>query len=155
MTTGSGGVALRVEQLSKTFLGQRALDDVTFELRYVSLGLPAVVDGPVLRCTDGAASTVRNSLITSTSDDPEIDCPNLKVETSALEMSLEGNETLVEVDVDWFADYLTGDFHLSDPHPEAIDPAAIWRTGDPTTDIDGDLRPAKDGSHDFAGADAL
>ena len=33
MTTGSSGVALRVEQLSKTFLGQRALDDVSFELR--------------------------------------------------------------------------------------------------------------------------
>jgi hypothetical protein len=34
-----------------------------------------------------------------------------------------------------------------------IDTAAIWQTGDPTTDIDGDPRPSTDGSPDIAGAD--
>jgi hypothetical protein len=126
--------------------------DGTFELRYVSVGLPAVVAGPALRCTNGAASRVRNSLITSTHGDQEIECPNLTVETSALEMSLGDNNVILEdFDVDWFDGYLTGDFHLSGMHPDGIAMAAIWTTGDPMEDIEGDTRQTD--SPDFAGAD--
>ena len=146
--------------LTNSFVGGSAgspalqANDGTFELLYVTMGLPAVIAGPALQCTDGSTSTVRNSLITSTHADPEIDCPNLTVDTSALEMSLPNNVSLGDVDVAWFADYLNGDYLLTPTHPAAIDTAATWLTGDPSTDIDGtDARPTVDGSPDVAGAD--
>jgi hypothetical protein len=53
----------------------------------------------------------------------------------------------------WFVSYAAGDFHLSGTHPAVINTAAIWITGDPPTDIDGDPRPTTDGTPDVAGAD--
>ena len=41
------------------------------------------------------------------------------------------------------------------PPPVPIAAAAIWSEGDPLVDIDGALRPAIEGSPDFAGADRL
>jgi hypothetical protein len=40
-------------------------------------------------------------------------------------------------------------------YPTEIETAALWETGDPTTDIDGDSRPVTDGTPDFAGADRI
>jgi hypothetical protein len=53
----------------------------------------------------------------------------------------------------WFTGFAGGDFHLSGTHPAALELAATWMTGDPTTDIDGDARPTMDGATDVAGAD--
>ncbi|WP_106092993.1 right-handed parallel beta-helix repeat-containing protein [Enhygromyxa salina] len=126
----------------------------TFDLLYVTMGLPAVLGGPALECSDGTMSTVRNSLITSTHSDPELDCPNVSISASALEALVGDNVALGDVEVGWFDGYLSGDFHLSGSQPAATDTAAIWQSGDPSTDIDGDPRPTQDGP-DFAGADVL
>ncbi len=145
--------------LTNSFVGGSAdspalrVNDGTFELLYVTVGLPTVLGGPALECTDGSSSMMRNSLITSVHADPEVDCPNLTVSTSALEMSLGDNVSLGDMDVGWFDGYLAGDYHLSGTHPPAIDTAATWLSGDPTTDIDGDPRPTTDQSPDVAGAD--
>ncbi len=53
----------------------------------------------------------------------------------------------------WFVDYPNGNFHLTPNAPAALSTAATWQTGDPKTDIDGDLRPTTDGTADYAGAD--
>jgi hypothetical protein len=145
--------------LTNSFVGGSAdspalrVNDGTFELLYVTVGLPPSVGGPALECTDGSSSMMRNSLITSVHADPEVDCPNLSVSTSALEMFLGDNVSLGDMDVGWFDGYLAGDYHLSGTHPPAIDTAATWLSGDPTTDIDGDPRPTTDQSPDVAGAD--
>jgi hypothetical protein len=68
-------------------------------------------------------------------------------------MSIGDNVALGDVQIGWFTNYLTGDFHLSAMHPGAIDTAAVWMTGDPMVDIDGDARVNTDGSPDVAGAD--
>jgi hypothetical protein len=145
--------------LTNSFVGGSAdspalsVSDGTFELRYATLGLPAVLGGAALDCADGSLSSVRNSLITSTHADPEVDCPNLTITGSALEMSQGDNVALGNLVVGWFDGYLAGDFHLSGTHPAAINTAATWQTGDPTIDIDGDARPDSNGAADVAGAD--
>jgi hypothetical protein len=155
ITVDGGGMLV----LENSFVGGSAdspalsVSDGTFELRYATLGLPAVLGGAALDCTDGSLSTVRNSLITSTHADPEVDCPNLTITGSALEMSQGDNVALGNLVVGWFDGYLAGDFHLSGTHPAAINTAATWQTGDPTIDIDGDARPDSDGAADAAGAD--
>ena len=53
----------------------------------------------------------------------------------------------------WFANWANGDLRLSPTAPAALATAAKWQLGDPTTDIDGDLRPTTDGADDYAGAD--
>lgn len=74
-----------------------------------------------------------------------VDCPNLTITGSALEMSQGDNIALGNLDVGWFDGYLAGDFHLSGTHPAAINTAATWQTGD--------ARPDSDGAADVAGAD--
>jgi hypothetical protein len=107
-----------------------------------------------LLCDDGTNTTVRNSLLVARTGSDELTCPNVTVTDSALEMDVAGNISLGDMPgITWFMDYATGDFHLSGSHPAAIDTAATWQTGDPTTDIDGEPRPTTDGSPDFAGAD--
>jgi hypothetical protein len=63
------------------------------------------------------------------------------------------NVSLGPMDIAWFIDYPVGQMHLSDLAPPAIATAAVWSSGDPKTDIDGQSRPAVDGATDFAGAD--
>jgi hypothetical protein len=154
--TVDGGGALMLEN---SFVSGSAdspalrVSDGTFELLYATLGLPPSLGGPALECTDGSLSTVRNSLITSTEADPEVDCPNLTITGSALEISQGDNVALGNLDVGWFGGYLAGNYLLSGTHPAAIDTAATWQTGDPPTDIEGDARPTAGGSSDAAGAD--
>jgi hypothetical protein len=70
-----------------------------------------------------------------------------------MEMIVAGNTALGSMNTNWFMNYVTGDFHLSAMHPGTIDTAAVWMTGDPMVDIDGDARVNTDGSPDVAGAD--
>lgn len=109
-----------------------------------------------LSCTDLAVVQIRNSLLVSLSDEDELQCVSSSVETSALEMDLEGNTVLSPMDTSWFVDYPSGDLSLADgEYPAEIEVAATWREGDPSTDINDDPRPTADGDVDFAGADRL
>ena len=106
-----------------------------------------------LTCDLAATVTVRNSLFVARTDSDEISCA-ATIEHSAAELDLGGtNASLGSMATTWFMGYGTGDFHLVPAHPVAIDTAALWSTGDPLTDIDGDPRPTVDGTPDFAGAD--
>jgi len=110
-----------------------------------------------LSCDDGSGTSVRNSLVVSRSDDDEIQCPSVTVTTSATELDLGGDNTsLGAFDTAWLVpEFAQGDFSLSGNQPAGIATAAIWLTGDPATDIDGEPRPETDGAEDFAGADRL
>jgi hypothetical protein len=106
-----------------------------------------------LLCDGDQNVTVRNSLLVSASDDDELQCPSASVTSSALEMANGDNLLLGSMSSAWFTDYDNGDFHIAQAQP-GLEAAATWQTGDPATDIDGDLRPTTDGP-DFAGADVI
>jgi hypothetical protein len=54
---------------------------------------------------------------------------------------------------DWFLNYSQGDLHLNNDGLTDFAGLAIWKTGDPLTDIDGELRSGIDGTPEHAGAD--
>ena len=130
-----------------------AMTSGTLEANYVTLGA-GFGTSAALTCADGVGKAVRNSLLVSRSANPELACPNITITESALEMMVGSNLALGDVDtLAWFDGYGTGDFGLSDTAPPNLATAAIWQSGDPTTDIDGDLRPTTPGTPDYAGAD--
>lgn len=107
-----------------------------------------------LACNSGSAVEVRNSVLASVDDVPEMACASADVSTTASETKTpgDGNATLGGLQADWFVDVNTGDFHLDTP-PAAVSNTATWQAGDPLTDIDGDPRPSTEGAPDYAGAD--
>jgi hypothetical protein len=81
---------------------------------------------------------------------PEIVCEDASITYSATETLFPGtgNVDLGNMVPSWF----TSDLHLA-TIPADVLTAAQWNTGDPTTDIDGELRPTVDATADVAGAD--
>ena len=130
------------------------LQGATAEVLYSTLGAGLGVTTS-LACDAPSTVTVRNSLITSRSADVEVVCTGLDASYTAAEALLDGtsNVALGDMDVAWFDGFNAGDFGLTAMHPAAVDTSAQWTVGDPPTDIDGDPRPAVDGTPDFAGAD--
>lgn len=102
-----------------------------------------------LRCSGTGTIDVRNSLLVARTDDPEIDCATDSLVTSATEAELG------DMNTNWFTagGFAAGDFHLSASAPAQLLTTAQWMTGDPATDIDGDLRPGVNATADVAGAD--
>jgi hypothetical protein len=120
-----------------------------FQVLYSTLG-GGYSDSRALVCAEGtgSGSSVRNSIIVSYSEESEYDCDAAQIDASFTE-----TETAFDDNSNWFIDYDDGDFHLdANNYPPAIATTAIWAPGDPTTDIDGDLRPT---GPDFAGADRV
>jgi hypothetical protein len=92
-------------------------------------------------------------LLVAGTDSAELTCIGATVTDNALEMDVVGNTALGSMDVNWFTNLPAGDFRLSMTHPGLIDTAAVWMTGDPAEDIEGDDRGTMDGSPAVAGAD--
>jgi hypothetical protein len=114
------------------------------------------IDAPAVECLlDGANVIIRNSVVVSRSGTDETQsCAGANITTSALEMPIVGNTDLPTMtDTSWFQNFNAGNFRLSGTQPAEISTAAIWLTGDPSTDIDGNPRPTIDGMLDHAGAD--
>lgn len=108
-----------------------------------------------LSCTSPVAVTVRNSLLFSLDNESsEVACDGAILSFNAAETMLPGtdNTMLNELQADWFVNVNGGDFTLDVP-PKGLSTAAEWQDGDPPADIDGDPRPATNGSPDYAGAD--
>jgi hypothetical protein len=109
--------------------------------------------GPISMSCDGATiGEVRNSIVAA--GDGTIDCASVSfsfnvVDTAGLAGS--DNDVLSFDPLAWFPGIAMSDFHITMGPPFAD--AAEWSTGDPLTDIDGDPRPAIDGTPDYAGAD--
>jgi hypothetical protein len=116
---------------------------------------------PALRCSSPVAVDVRNSIIVSQGGTPpdELACPSAAVTYSATEgvVAGDGNENVGPfpgmMPATWFVDFTAGDYALQNQGLTVFADIAQWSTGDPLTDIDGDLRPTDDGSPDYAGAD--
>jgi len=129
------------------------VNDAAASIVYTTLG--AGSDGAAaLVCSGSPAVAIRNSLIVSLSSADEIVCSEAMIEDSVAELDLGvSNVGLGPMDALWFVGYASGNFHLTPARPESIALTADWRLGDVRVDIDGDLRPARDGSVDYAGAD--
>jgi hypothetical protein len=131
-----------------------AINGATAAIVYVTSGA-GFGTATALSCDPAATVIARNSLfVAEDAAGEEVQCPNATIVHSAAELDLGGTNTaLGPMNTNWFAGYGTGDFSLSAMHPGGIATAAQWNDGDPTTDIDGDLRPTVDGTADYAGAD--
>ena len=134
--------------------GVRAVDVVngTVDVTYSTLGAGFGSGAAGLLCADGTGSSIRNSIVLTYGGDPELVCDNAAMSGNITEMDVPAFDD----QSGWFLDFSNGDFHLvPGMYPAAIDTAAQWQTGDPTTDIDGDARPTRDGTPDSAGADLI
>ena len=121
------------------------LANTEVEILYTTVILGEEGDAGV-ECTNIISGSIRNSLLLTAGDAPELDCPAFEVTDTVFEFALP------DFDSAWFAadppfGLIEGEF------PPELAEAAVWTKGDPVTDIDGDLRPSVDGSLDFAGAD--
>ena len=123
----------------------------TATIVYSTLGAGFGAGAAGLACIEGSAVSLRNSVVLTYGEDPEVECPNVEQTGNILEADVPPFDD----QSNWFVDFSGGDYHLSGMHPVDINNAALWQTGDPLTDIDGDPRPDTDGSQDFAGADVL
>jgi hypothetical protein len=154
---GSGMLMLENSFVGGDINDQSAINIVNgaAEIKYVTVaaGFGAATS---ITCANGAGVTIRNSLMVARTDLDEVQCPGAEVLNCALEMMLASNTALGAMTTAWFSGYMSGDFHLNPGvYPTEIETAALWETGDPTTDIDGDSRPVTDGTPDFAGADRI
>jgi len=127
-----------------------ALNDSTLDMLYTTAAGGSVIGGQTraLFCEGGASAIVRNSILVSLDPMPEVECSGVVLTNSATEA-----ETGPLDAVGWFGGYVAGDFLLTMPGADIFRDIAQWQSGDPSTDIDGDLRPSMDATPDYAGAD--
>jgi hypothetical protein len=155
---GGGIVAENAAELvlRNCFVGSGALDvDVitldasSLDMLYTTVGGGAVLGGRAraLYCEGALTAEIRNSILVSADPMPEVECPGVISTNSAMEADVG------PLNGTWFMSYVTGDFHFTPTGATTFAAVAQWKTGDPLTDIDGDLRPTDDGSPDHAGAD--
>lgn len=113
--------------------------------------------GSALACASDSPGEVRNSILLSGEGSEAIQCVNADVSYSVsdiVDLPGAGN-----VQHPYFPSEFdnpgVGEAHLrSDPDPDVFR-IAVWRDGDPATDVDGDLRPLVDGAPDWAGFDLI
>jgi hypothetical protein len=132
------------------------VDSAELELLYATVvaGVFTATPTRALACTGTTTVNVRNSFLLATGMQTEVACNGAMVSRTASEALLpgSGNEMLPAFDASWFLNFGSANFRLGDP-PEIVHTTARWLTGDPPVDIDGDLRPTRDGDLDAAGAD--
>jgi hypothetical protein len=105
-------------------------------------------------CTNAGAVALRNAIVFGQSAATSVDCAGATATTSVIDSMMltgEGNVTVPGLDPAWFVDPETGNFAIKAGAP--FEDVAVWLTGDPTGDYDGDARPGSDGAKDYAGAD--
>jgi hypothetical protein len=132
-------------------------DNAEISISYTTLihdpntGAPPFNQG--LECLSVSSVTVRNSIIVG-DEPPSVDCAEAVIDNSVLDSAHgQGSGNVDLQPADWSSVFLVPgtNFHvLADSLPKDV---AIWRTGDPEADIDGDPRPTVDMTPDYAGAD--
>jgi len=127
-----------------------ALNDSTLDMLYTTAGGGSVIGGRTraLFCDGGASATVRNSILVSLDPMPEVECSGVMLTTSATEAEAGPLDA-----IGWFSGYAAGNFSLTMSGADIFRDLALWQSGDPPTDIDGDPRPTVDATPDYAGAD--
>ena len=119
-------------------------------LLYSTVVTRTLASTPALACSMPVEVDVRNSILLTdggTSPD-ELQCPGATVVDSATEVEVG------TFDDGWFADHLDGTLWLTPWGAYTFSDVAVWRAGDPPTDIQGDPRPTVAGTPDHAGADS-
>lgn len=105
-------------------------------------------------CAGAGTVKLRNSIVFGQTAVGSVDCVGATATTSVIDSPMltgEGNVTLPALDSSWFVEPETGNFAIKAGPPFAD--VAIWLASDPSRDYDGDPRPARDGTKDYAGAD--
>lgn len=128
----------------------------TFDALYSTIadndGKAGVEDS--LDCTGAGEVSLRNSVVFGKSDATSVGCDGASASNSVFDSDkLSGADNMVIkiLDPDWFVNPEQGDFSVKAGTP--LEDAALWKTGDPVVDFNGDARPATDGAADYAGAD--
>ena len=149
---GLNGTALDDETTTLDLRGGTA--DITYSTIAANYGAPGHAS---LRCSDTDVR-IHDSIVTSF--DPSIDCPGARVDHSVIDTaSLSGDGVHVaDFNPHWFESFYVAReriYHptLADPDTTPLAGVARWTLGDPLTDIDGDRRPAVDGSSDYVGCE--
>lgn len=109
-----------------------------------------------LHCINPGLITIRNSVVFGQSQATSVNCAGAEATDSvvdAMALAGEGVDVLPAAQATWFKDPANGDFRVKLNAP--FKDVAVWRTGDPAVDFDGEARPAQDLSPDWAGADRL
>lgn len=154
--------------------GGIAATNSTLDILYSSIlnnNNEAMQGGDSIHCRDPqVVGVVRNSVIgrIPMGNNPSILCDknSLSVISSVHDSEVfeQDNTKLAgETILDYFGkDLTTGAYPITnetkakrDAAIKALQDKAIWKKGDPRVDFDGDARPTKDGSPDFAGADRV
>jgi len=125
-----------------------ALDSSVLTMIYTTVGAGGdfAAQSRALFCTVRSSVDIRNSILMSADDVPEIQCSGVSISGSA-------TESMVGFDAGLFTNYIVGDFTLTALGDSTFAGLAQWQDGDPATDIDGDPRPTVDATADYAGAD--
>lgn len=103
---------------------------------------------PAVSCTAPLEVDIRNSIVVSQGGaaPDELACASALLTNTALEDDVGFN-------VGWFTSFDSGDFSLTASGTTTFADLAVWATGDPPTDIDGQPRPGVNGTPDYVGAD--
>ena len=129
----------------------------TLDMVYTTVlaGGGAVSPARALECEGDVTVNVRNSFFATSGTQGELACAGAMVSNTAAEAMLTGtdNVALGAMSPSWYEDFLGGDFRLGATPPDELFTTAVWQTGDPPVDVDGDARPTRDGTADVAGAD--
>lgn len=107
-----------------------------------------------LECAGQGEVALRNSILFGQSDASSVDCAGATATNSVFDSAAltgEGNVTIKLLDPGWFVAPESGNFSIVADTP--FKDVAVWRTGDPGGDYDGDPRPSDDGAADYVGAD--
>lgn len=116
----------------------------------------AAMNADSLHCVNPGLVTIRNSVMFGQSAMSSVNCTGAEATESVIDaMAIAGSGTQVvpTVQATWFKDPANGDFHIKALAP--FKDIAVWHTGDPAVDYDGELRPSIDATPDYAGADRL
>ncbi len=107
-----------------------------------------------LHCTNAGTVALRNAVLFGKSAGTSVSCPDATATTSVVDapsLAGEGNLQFDSVDSKWFVSPGSGNFGVVTEVP--FKSTAVWRSGDPSVDYDGDPRPAVERATDYAGAD--
>jgi hypothetical protein len=108
-----------------------------------------------LQCS-GGSTEVRNSIFIGSSP-ASVNCSGLTSTNSAFDEAVPGagNSNVGNLVPGWFDSVAAADFQLTPAGQAQFSDIALWQTGDPPFDFQGDPRPSVNGTPDFPGADTI
>jgi hypothetical protein len=149
------GTAVRLRSAAELTMRNTTISDVSSDgstgidvgggssatVLYSTIG--AQSSSPSITCSNVGTVTVRNSILAAQTN-PAHACGAADLISTAVRPN---------VNTSWFVNYGSGNLHLSATGSTQFADIATWLLGDPPFDLDGDARPDRDGTPDFAGAD--